>query len=350
MLWNEEKLKRHLKEEDLLPLYVLYGEECFLTCQYAEKLRLKTAPEDELASFNIHRLDGLRCSFDEIEEAAEAMPLMALRSCVTVRDYDIGGKDREPTHSRLVDLVSDPPESCVMIFFFDAIQPSGKSARWKEFLTAAEKSGAVIRLDRRTPDEVVRMLVSGAARRGCTMRPDTARMLLDWCGNDLNLLTGELDKLSALAQGGEIDRALVERATPRNLESRAYELSNAILAGQYTKAYEVLNALFYQREEPIMINGALASAWADLYRVKVAASSGKKTAELIDLYPGYAGKEKRLSHVVRDASRLSLFTLRQGLEVLAETDRLLKSGGKSDQRMILEKTAARLILLTGRGN
>ena len=38
MPWNEEKLKQHLKEGELRPLYVLYGEESYLVKQYAEKL------------------------------------------------------------------------------------------------------------------------------------------------------------------------------------------------------------------------------------------------------------------------------------------------------------------------
>lgn len=348
MPWNEEKLKQHLKEGTLLPLYVIYGEEGYLVRQYAEKLRGRGVGEDDLGSFNLHRLDGLRCEYDAIEQGAEALPLMAERTCVLVRDYDVGSKEREETHFRLMELVNDPPETCVLIFYYDALQPNGKSARWKEFLAAAENQGAVIRLDRRTPEEVVRMLTSGASRRGCTMCPEVARLLLDWCGNDLDLLLNELDKLSALADGGEIDRALVERAATRNLESRVFDLSKAILAGQYTKAYEVLGVLFGQKEDPIVINGALAGAWADLYRAKVAMASGKKALEVAGVYSGYKNREFRLTNAMRQVSRMSADTLRQGLEVLAEADRRLKSS-RADGRVVLEETAARLILLTGRG-
>lgn len=348
MPWNEEKLKQHLKEGELLPLYVLYGEERYLVRQYAEKLRGRVAADDDLASFNLHRLDGLRCEFDEIGEAAEAMPLMAERTCTLVRDYDVGAKDREESHPRLMDLVGDPPDTCVLIFYYDAIQPVGKSVRWKEFLSAAEKHGAVIKMGRRTPEEVVRMLLSGAARRGCALRPENARLLLDWCGNDLNLLLCELDKLAALADGGEIDRALIERAATRNLESRVFDLSKFILSGQYTKAYDMLHTLFALKEEPIMINGVLSSAWADLYRAKVAAASGHKALEVTEVFPGYGDKAFRMTNAQRDAARLSLDTLRKGLEVLAEADRRMKSTS-SDPRVVMEETAARLILLTGRG-
>lgn len=344
MAWNEERLKQHLKQEELLPVYVLTGEETYLVGQYAQKLcRRAMGESDELDSFNLHRFDGMRCTFDEIEEAAEALPLMADCCCVTVRDYDVAA--HSDTHERLLALLAEPSDCCVLIFHYDAVTPTAtKNSAWKSFLAAAETHGAVVKLDHRTPEETVRMLVSGAARRGCTMRPEAARLLLEWCGNDLHLLLGELDKLSALADGGEIDRALVERAATRNLESRVFDLSKAILAGQYTGAYAVLAGLFAQKEDPIMINGVLASAWADLYRMKLAAAAGESAASVAAAYPGYKGKEFRLRNAARDAARLSVATLREGLEVLAEADRRLKFT-MADDRVVLEETAARLIVL-----
>ncbi len=344
MPWDEERLKQHIKTGESAPVYVLYGEENYLVSQYADKLRRRAVGEDDLADFNLHRFDGLRCRFDEIEVAANALPLMAERTCVTVRDYDVAA--HADTHERLLSLLDPPNESCTLIFTYAAVTPAPtKNARWKSFLAAAEKAGVVAKLSRRTPEEVVRMLTAGATRRGCTMRPDAARLLLEWSGNDLRLLLGELDKLAALADGGEIDRALVERAATRNLESRVFDLSRAILAGQYTRAYEVLRGLFAQKEEPIMINGVLASAWADLYRAKVAAAAGKQPGAVVEAYAGYRGKEFRLKNAARDASRLSMATLRAGLDVLTETDRRLKFTA-ADSHVVLEETAARLIVLT----
>ena len=343
MPWDEERLKQHIKADELAPVYVLYGEENYLVSQYADKLRRRAIGEDALADFNLHRFDGLRCRFEEIEVAANALPLMAERTCVMVRDYDVAA--HADTHERLLSLLTPPNESCTLLFTYAAVTPAPtKNARWKSFLAAAEKVGVVAKLARRTPEEVVRMLTAGATRRGCTMRPDAARLLLEWSGNDLRLLLGELDKLAALADGGEIDRALVERAATRNLESRVFDLSRAILAGQYTRAYEVLRGLFAQKEEPIMINGVLASAWADLYRAKVAAAAGKQPSAVAEVYAGYRGKEFRLKNAARDASRLSMATLRAGLEVLAETDRRLKFTA-ADNHTVLEETAARLIVL-----
>ena len=94
-----------------------------------------------------------------------------------------------------------------------------------------------------------------------------------------------------------------------------------------------------------MINGVLASAWADLYRVKVAEAAGEQPVAVAGVYPGYKGKEFRLRNAARDAARLSMATLREGLEVLAEADRRLKFT-TANPHIVLEETTAHLILLT----
>lgn len=349
MPWNEETLKNHIKNDQPKPVYVLFGDESYLVEQYTEKLCTRAMDGDSgLADFNLHRFDGLRCRFSEIEEAAEALPLMADRRCVIVRDYDVTA--HAESADALLSLVSAPADTTVLIFGYGAL-PSGtaKNARWKAFLAAVESGGGVVaRLDRRTADEVVRMLVAGASRRGCTMRADAARLLVEWCGNDLHLLLCELDKLSALVgPEGEISKKTVEQAATRNLESRVFDLSRAILKGQYTHAYEVLHSLLGHREDPIMINGVLASAFADLYRVKAAGAGGVAPAAVAAVYTGYRGKEFRLTGAARDAAAFSLPTLRQALDILAETDRRLKFT-VADNRIVLEETVAQLILLTRR--
>ena len=117
---------------------------------------------------------------------------------------------------------------------------------------------------RKSDDEIVKLLCAGAGRRGCLMKPDVARRLLEQCGNDLNLLLNELDKLCAVAGNSEITTVILDQVAIKNLNAQAYELSNAILQQHYEKAYLILHRLFACRAEPLVILGALSSAYADL--------------------------------------------------------------------------------------
>lgn len=85
---TEAELKKRLKE-GLAPLYFLYGEESYLTAHYAAQIAEKAVGKDDMGGFNLQKLDGQSVSFDQIEEAVEALPLMAERKCVVIRDLSL---------------------------------------------------------------------------------------------------------------------------------------------------------------------------------------------------------------------------------------------------------------------
>lgn len=345
MAITESELKKQLREEPAR-LYFLYGEETYLTAHYAAQIARKVVGEDDLGGFNLQKFDGQTASFDAIEEAAEALPLMAPRKCVVVRDYDVAASGA--AHDRLMALAADPPESCVLVFWQDAVQPDlKKNAKWKAFAAAVDKTGACVEFRRKTTGDIVKLLCAGASRRGYTLSPDNARLLVEQCGDDLNRLLNELDKLCALAGRSEITRAHIEDAATRNLEASVFDLSKAILQGNYRRAYGILDTLFAQKEEPVAILAVLSGAYADLYRAKAAAQAGRQATELAADF-GCKGREWRLRNAARDCARLPVEALRQSLDVLAEADGNLKSS-RTDKRIVLEQTAARLIVLAKGG-
>ena len=116
-------------------------------------------------------------------------------------------------------------------------------------------------------EEAVRLLCAGATRRHCVLRPEVARELVEQCGNDLNLLLNELDKLCAVAGHGEITSAIVGEVATKNLNAQAFELSNAILKHNYESAYTILHKLFASKLEPVVILAALSAAEEDLPEV-----------------------------------------------------------------------------------
>ncbi len=335
MAMNEAQLKTSLKE-GLASIYVLYGEESYLVEQYA-RLIAKQAVGDADDAFNLHRFDGQTLTAEQLEEAVEALPLMAERTCVTVRDMDLG------IHAEQVsDILHQMPDTCVVIFWQMTVQPERKKG-WTSFLSDMEKSGAcVVDFGRKTTGDVVKMLISGAKRRGCTISAEDASCLVEQTGNDLALLLGELDKLSALADGGTITRDMIERAGSKNLEARVFDLSKTILQGKAKEAYELLHQLFVQREEPVAVLAVLSNAYADVYRAKIAAIGGESAQSLAVDIKSYKGKEFRLRNASRDAQRMSVPMLRESLDILAQADNDMKFSNK-DARILLEQTVSGLI-------
>lgn len=335
MVMDEAALKAHIKEGPR-GLYLLYGQEGYLVEQYARSI-LRHAVDEEFDAFNLQRFDGQEVAVEELEDAVEALPLMTDTKCVAVRDLVVNADNGD----RLLSLIRNLPDTCVLVLWQMTVQPDKKKTAWKNLLEEAEKSGTVVRFDRKEPADIARMLVSGAKRRGCTLSGEDARYLVQQVGSDLNLLLGELDKLCALADGEAVTRELIDKACSKSLEAKVFDLSKAILARRAGDAYRLLHQLFTLREEPVVVLGVLSGAYADLYRAKIALTAGGSTEELAGAFKSYKGKEWRLRNAGRDARRMSIETLRDLLEILADTDTALKRGG--DGRMLLEQTVARLM-------
>lgn len=337
MKLNEKDLMQHIKG-GTAGLYVLYGEESYLTEQYARLIAKHTVDED-FDAFNLQRFDGQHLPLEQLEEAVESLPMMADRKCVMVRDYDCGSGDID----RLLALVSDIPDSCVLVFWQMTVSPDQRKKGWKSFLDTADKVGVVARFERKTAADAARMLVSGAKRRGCALATEDAHAIVEMVGSNLQQLTSELDKLCALAADGVITRAVIDSACTRNLEARVFDLSKTILAGNGTEAYALLGQLFAAREEPVSILGVLSSAYADLYRANAARNAGVPADSLaVDFKGTYKGKEWRLRNAARSVSRLSTEMLRDCVAILADADTALKSS-RGDARVLLEQTVAKLL-------
>ncbi|MDD2362732.1 MAG: DNA polymerase III subunit delta [Oscillospiraceae bacterium] len=344
---TENELKKHIKSGEFAPVYFLFGEENYLSSHYAEQIAARVVGNHPLTEFNLQKFDGQVCSVGEIEEAVEALPVMADRKCVVVRDFDMTSVENED-REQLNALVSDPPESCVLIFWLDAIEADiKKNSIWRKFSAAVDKMGFSVMFPRKTESDIIKLLCSGAERRGCSLNTNNARLMLQRCGNDLNLLLTELDKLCALADGGEVTSNFIEGLGTENLEASVFGLSKEILNGSYDRAYNILNGLLSKREEPVNILAVLSNAYSDLYRAKVALSAGVRAESLVEDF-SYRGKEFLLRNAARDCARIPLPVLRESLETLAQADRKLKST-RTDNRVVLEQTIAQLILLLRQG-
>ena len=105
------------------------------------------------------------------------------------------------------------------------------------------------------------------------------------------------------------------------------------------------DTLLFQREEPVMLLGAIASAYVDLYRARAAADSGESAMALGPVFD-YGRMEFKLRNAARDCRRYTLAQLRRCLDALADADAALK-GSRTPPRVVLEKMMAELMQIYG---
>ena len=340
---GEQELKQQLKTGDFSNAYLIYGEEGYLKEYYVNELKKRNV-DSAFEDFNFHYHEGKNTTLSNILSDAEMLPMMGGCNFVLVCDYPIDKSAKDAAD--LKDFLEDVPETTILVFWYDSLPfdvGDPKKTKLKEIDKAFAKAGSTVVLDKRSEGELIKMLVSGCKRRGAVISNDNARYLISVSGSDIKTLMNETDKLSAYVKGGEITRSIINQLAVKSLQARVYDLSNAVVRGNYDKAYSILDTLFVIKEEPVRVLNEISACYVDMYRVKCAKITGKPADDIANHF-NYKFKWK-IDNAERDSFSLSVDQLRRSLDVLMEADNNLKSTA-TDKKLVLEETMVKLLLIS----
>ncbi len=339
--FGEKEFKAHIRAGEFLPVYVVYGDEDYLKKSYADLLCEKAVDKD-FFDFNYQAFDGKNLDFRDVFDAAIMLPLMSERRCVFVRDAKIEGMN-DADFALFSDYIKNPSESTVLVF----LQANSDFApeKAKKVLELVRKHGAVCVLNKRQGNDLIKPLISSAAKQSCVLSPQAANYLVSVVGDDYNTLINEVNKLCSFVGEGEITKEHIDDLAVKCDAAKIYDLTKFLLQKNFDKAYNVLNILLKQRVEPEYILGSIVSTYVDMYRAKVSLTCGKTAEELGDAY-GYGRLVFKLKNGAKDASRLDISVLRKCLDELAAADKKLKNG-RDNASTVLEQLMVRLFIVSG---
>ena len=344
MKLQERTLWQNIKSGRFLPVYLIKGNEGYLKQKYTKILADSVVPAG-LEAFNFHKLKGEDVTTSDIATCVEALPAMCERTCVLIHDYDFDSLN-ESTRDELIEIISDMPETCVLIFWQDTKGFSTRTKGAKALLAAIDKAGAVCDLDKREQRDLVKFIVSECGKRERQIDFDTALYFLMAVGDDMANLINEIEKVCSYVST-TITEKDIDAVAIKCVEATAFKMIDALLANNFDQAFKSLSILFEQRTEPTMILGALVSTYVDVYRVKVAMVNGRNPYELREYYPAAYKSEFKLKKAKGIASKFSINGARESLEILSKADFKLKTSFENNQvifeKLLIELSKARRI-------
>lgn len=337
---DERVLKQSLKSGEISNVYFIRGDEEYLKRMSVDLLLKRFAEGGE--SFDFKKFDGKETSLDTILAAAESFPFMSEYTCLLVTDFPFESiTDGEL--DQLKELIDDMPESCVLIFW-QFSEVTGKTKNQNAIIKLVDSVGTVVDCKIKTTAELKKIVGGGIVKRGCTVSDSTLNYIVETVGDDLYQLLSETEKLTAYCAGGEVTRQAVDKLCTRSIDSNAFDVTRALVAGNSDRAFAALNEIFALREEPIKILGAIVMTYTDMYRVKVAMQQTGSYAALSEVFSAYKGKDFRLKNAAKNAASMSIDQLRQALDELSRADELLKTS-KMDGRLVIEELIVRLLMI-----
>lgn len=349
---NEAIFKKELADRKIHNLYVFCGNEPYLKDFYLKKL-IDLIVAGPAQSFNFRQIDGDAAEISALEDAVTMMPLMSEYTCCLVKDFPLASLNSQNA-KKLNEILSQIPQSSVIIFYLRdenfppkakreaSEEESGdkeKKKAQKELFAFLSDKATIAKLDHREEGQLISLLCSGAKKRGCELSTANAKLLISLCGNDLNTLLHELEKLSIYVGTGEITAELIRRLAIRTLEATAFEIAENLLSGRCDKAIHTLQILNEQKVDVQILFGSLIFPFTDIYRVKLAEQAGKRLTDLTKIF-SYSGTF-RLEKAKRNGRNISLQKIRSCLAILNQADIRLKTTGLP-ATLLLEETFVKL--------
>ncbi len=341
-LLEEDGFAKLLKTDLRDHLFLIFGDDGYLKDYYCGRLVDKTVDES-MRLFNHHVYQDDETSLDDIFADADNLPMMAERTCLLVRNYPLDAlkkDDLKAFEKRLLDV----PETTVLIFFFNTeavVYNPTKGSKWNAVVKLFIQHGQAVRLEHRSPAKIAAMLVKRAKDRGAEIALPEAQYFVECVGDDMQALLNEFNKLCAFSQGQPITKDMIDATATKSVEASVFDISAAIFSGDTDKAFATANELLRQKTELQSMLGALASAYADIYRYKVALNAGKGYSDFAEAL-GYKGNQSyRFNKIASFTRKSSIGSIRRAIDVLSEADVRSKST-KADPQILMTETIAKL--------
>ena len=323
-----------LKRETFDGAYYICGEDDFQKDDALKKL-IAAATEPAMRDFNMEARRAQELDSKSLDSALSALPMMADRRVVVIRDASALKKDAR----KVLDKYLEKPSPDVLVLLVEA--PGGKKDKDLALNTTP------LEFDTLSAERIPRWIAHHASTYlHVKITPEAVELLHSAVGTDLQQLVSELDKLASFTNGREVTDAdvsaivgvkrgetmadFLDQVAERNVP-QALVLLPEILAQPKTSGVQLVMALTVQ---------ALALAWG-VARRNEGLSQSRLQGEYYDFLKssGSAFTGRPWASAVkawsRSVGKWDVKSAEHALEALLDADSALKETTVSSEEQIL---------------
>ena len=315
--------------------YLFYGEEDYLKAHALKSFKDAMGLDEALEIFNLIKIDVLDYDAEKLIDALSMPPMMAEKKLVVVTGLNIkkmnrGGKSDDGDNSvgelrALIDAINHLEEfdynNLIIIIPAGNITEDEPKKKLPAALASLSEYLTPVKFEASTPQKLSLWVARHFEHHGIKARAEDCTHLVNFCGRDMFILSGEVEKLSlyAKAQGRDyIVREDIPLICCAEMEYGAFEFSNAILEGRKNDALSILRVMKFKQIEPLAIMGELSGILSDLLKIKILLGAGKNLQQIeqetrmnsykVKLYVGSARRmeQSRLQAIVLAATEADL--------------------------------------------
>jgi DNA polymerase-3 subunit delta len=313
MRLQPQQLSQHL-EKGLQPLYVLMGDEPLAQRECLDAIRYAARRQgyDERTSLTVER----NFNWQQLAAFGQSISLFASQRILELSIPS--GKPGTEGSKALQALAEKPMADTVMVIILPKLDRDGKNSAW---FSTLEQAGVSLALQ----EVEAQLLPQWIAKRLALQDQQTDTETLEFIAHQVegNLLAAhqEIQKLGLLYPAGTLAADAVRDAVLNVSRYDAFQLGEAVLAGDSERTVRILQGLQDEGAQPVAVMNPLLWVLRPLVRIKQAEVRGENLANAMQQARIYGDRQVLVKRAI---SRLSLRQLQAALLKLAEIDKTAK--------------------------
>lgn len=312
-------------------IYIAHGEDDFAIKELVAQIKQECRGA-ELGDSNVVRLEGSKTTPREIVAVSHTIPFLAPKRVVIVEGLlgrfekqSRGGRGKAKAQGvkdweALPDQLRAMPESTILVFVDGKLE---KANPLLQMLSPIAKVKECVPLNVKGP-ELSDWVRSRSKASGCDISPRAQKLLIDLIGNDLWILSNEIEKLCLHAAGKRIEEADINVLVSYVKEANIFTMVDAIVERRLAVAFRLAHQLLADGASPTYLLHMITRQFRFLIQIKelIAQSVSAGTiGKRIGLSSGFA-----LEKATEQAHLYSMDRLREAYRKLLDADVSIKTG------------------------
>ena len=314
--------KEIISQNELRPIYLLYGNEKYLIDSILKKIKKKFG--ELVLGINYIIIDETNTS--ELVTNIEMPAFGYDKKLIIVKNSGLFKKDGRkkeatPVQKQVTNYfeenISIVQEMVNIVFVEEEVDKNSVF----DFIS---KVGIVCKIDELKPIQINAKLKQICALYKVSVDDNTLNYLIETSGTNLQVLINEIRKLIEYAGvGGVISKEAIDLLAIKQIESVIFDLTDNLGTKKIDKAIEVLDNLIYQKEPIQKILITLYNHFKKLYLCNVAVKNNKDIVQALNLKPN---QTFLVSKYKKQASYFKESDLEKILQEFVEIDYKSKNG------------------------
>ncbi len=246
MKLRPDQLENHLQRGPLAPVYLISGDEPLLVAEAADAIRAAARAAGHEERHVLHVEPGF--DWSALAGEGNALSLFASRRLLELRLPS--AKPGEAGARALTQYCRHPNPDTLLLITAPKLDRQASTSRWHK---AIDTAGVTLALWPIPPKDLPRWIERRMRSRGLNATPEAIAALAERVEGNLLAAAQEIEKLTILAPGGQVDLALILELVADSARHDIFQLTEALLAGELPRALRILRTLRESGEEPVKI-------------------------------------------------------------------------------------------------